>query len=283
MDTTAAIPEQTIRAAEPRRSPLLRVSVPAIVFVGSAALIWAGWLCGGAVLVAGFLAGLAAAGLAVLWLYRPHLGGTLLIALGSGATAAAGVSLLTGGSVPWLLVAFWGGSAILLGAILDLVAGPGADRAAVVALVAVVSLLILSGVGLTAYVSETWTAAEQSALQNLPIIPKAQLAVAQRLHMEPVTGGEWGAHWALRADDPRAEFDKMRALLVSDGWTVTDTAPMALTAEKRGFQVQLTERPTPASASAPAASSEASAVAKGAYIIDVTAHVLAKGDSSAKK
>ena len=276
MEPTAATSEQ-VRAVEPRRSTLLRVAVPVITFAGAAALVWAGWLCGGSVLVAGVLCGMAAVGLAVLWLFRPRIGGALLIALGSATTAASGVSLLTGGSVPWLLVAFWGGSAILLAAILDLVAGPGTDRPTIVALVAVVSLLVLSGVGLTAYVAETWTAAEQRTLQNLPIVPKAQAAVAEHLRLEPVVGGEWGAHWSLRASDPRKEFDRMRSMLVTDGWTISDTAPMALIAEKSGFQVQLTEQPVPETASG---STESSAGATSGYTLNVTAHVLAKSDST---
>jgi len=275
METTADMPEQ-VRAVEPRRSTLLRVAVPGITFAGAAAVVWAGWLCGGSVLLAGLLCGIAAVGFAVLWLFRPRIGGVLLIALGSATTAASGVSLLTGGSVPWLLVAFWGGSAILLAAILDLVAGPATDRPTIVALVAVISLLVLSGIGLSAYVSETWTAAEQQTLRNLPIVPKARVAVADHLRIEPVVGGEWGAHWSLRSGDPRKEFDGMRSMLIADGWTVSDTAPMALIAEKNGSQVQLAEQPVPETASG---STESSA-GTTSYTLEVSAHVLAQSDAA---
>ena len=67
------------------------------------------------------------------------------------------------GAVPWLLTSFWAGAATLLAGLLDLIGREGNDPMVGVTVAAVVSLLLLSALGLGQYVRVSWPPAKGGA------------------------------------------------------------------------------------------------------------------------
>jgi hypothetical protein len=158
---------------------------------------------------------------------------------------ASGAGLLIGGSVPWLLVAFWGGTATLLAAIMDLVAAPEPRRDARAAVAAVGFLLVLSAVGLAVYVQQTWHAEDRAMLQSLPIVPTSPVV---HVRVEPAANGSWYEGWALQTSDPAAELKRATAALAKDGWKIRTITPVHAVAAKNDYLLDVVEQMRPAAA-----------------------------------
>lgn len=271
MEITAEQNPNGAAAPEPqRRSMLMRIAVPSVAAAGAFALVWAGLLSHGIAAAAAIVGGIAAVAGAVAWEFRRDVGRLVLFVTGGAGLVASGAVMLMGGTVPWLLVGFWGSVAVLLAATLDAVVGPGLDRSATIAVVAVASLLLLSALGLGEYVRATWSPAERSILEQLPVYKAAMASpvagVARRV-VAPVADGTWGVNWSDRTTDPAGEYGRMRTALIASGWQVTDLGPMKLRAEKNGFVVELSESAVKASAAATTTASS------GMYDVAVDVHV----------
>lgn len=263
--TTAAKPHP-----REQRAMLLRIAIPCVVAAGASALMWAGLLSGTELASwAAVLGGGAAVIGAIIWEFRPGIGRWVLVVTGAVGAVWSGALILSGGSLPWLLVGFWGSVAVLLAATLDFVAGPTLDRSATIAVLAVATLLLLSALGLGEYVRITWSPAERSILERLPVYRAAMahsVGGAAKSVIAPVREGQWGASWTNLTADPNAELASMRSALVAEGWNVTESAPTRLLAEKNGFTCEVYER---AVRSAVAAAATSSAM----YSVQVAVHV----------
>ena len=230
-------------ATATRRPFLLRFAVPGVALAGALALGWTGWLSDTRAVLWLTLAGAALAVVsAALWEWHPRLGDLLLRVVGAIAMALAGVPLLAGGALPWLLVGFWGGAALVLASTLDLMTLSGEDRSSTATVLAVVTLLLLSAAGLASYVRAYWSPAERRLLQTLPIIPSDNTSPFDTVvRYEPQTSGQWGATWSENVADPGANVVRMQRALEADGWRVARAAPMALYATKGVYTLELVE------------------------------------------
>lgn len=247
----------------------MRISVPAVVVAGAVAVLWAGILAGGSAVWWCAAVAAVAIGCAALWEFNVRAGHVALMLVGWGVTILSGLALLTGGSLPWLLVAFWGGVAIILAATLDLVAGTATDRSASVAVVPVITLLFLSALGLALYVHENWTPQERRVLESLPIVPRSLIGASQVREL-PVQGGEWAYTWNVASRNQNATVDEMVATLRRAGWSVTEPAPLQLLAHKDGYYAQIYYPADQLEGVPPAASQ---APVGGAGTLAITVHV----------
>lgn len=270
MEITAESPHPSKTSRPPeQRSLLLRIAVPSVAAAGAFALVWAGLLSGGPAAFASILGAFVALAGSLTWEFRPAVGRWLLGVTGAAGLVWSGAVMLSGGSVPWLLVGFWGSAAVLLAAVLDIVVGPGLDRSATIAVVAVTTLLLLSALGLGEYVRATWSPAERSILEQLPLYRAAMTASvdgAVKRAIAPVHRGEWGSTWHNLTTDPTTELERMRQAMKAEGWNVTEPAPMQLLASKNGFVVEVYERALKETTTATTAS-------VGIYDVQVAVHV----------
>jgi hypothetical protein len=252
------------------RSLLLRVAVPCVGLAGAVAMVWAGLLGGQAVWPEAAATVVLVVLATLIWEFSPVLGDLGYAFAGVAATVANGVALITGEALPWLLVAFWGGAAVLLAAALDFVAARDSERSAAVSVVAVVALLALSALGLGQYVRATWTQQERAMLRAVT----AELmtpGVNPSTDVVPVLGGGWGTHWSAQTGDPAEYLSAMRDKLTGDGWEVAQPAALRLTGRREGYRLTLSEQP----ATATTAKNPASSVG---YTVDCDLEVTA--DSS---
>jgi len=219
---------------------LLRAAVVGVALSGASALVWAGMLAGGT--AQGFAIAGAAVALAgaLVWEFGPRAGYAILAGDGVAVMIASVFALLVQGTVPWVLVAFWGGTAVVLAALLHLVGGDGPERSTTVTVVAVISLLALSALGLGEYVRMAWTPGELAMLRGMPVYGEGESSPAATVRTSaPVSGGEWGASWSVVATEPAEQFSRMRQRLTADGWSVESQSSTSLRAEKDGYRLEL--------------------------------------------
>jgi hypothetical protein len=238
MDTSGEAP--TTRSSG-NRSIIVRVSVLGVVLAGAIAL-------GSAAAMAGATAGATAGTLALLamlvaiasgatWLYAPRVGFWLLLVDALGVLVLSGVGLATG-PVPWMLVAFWGGSAVLLAALLHLISDSSPGRSTTATLVAVISLLVLSAVGLTAYVQATWPRAERATLQRISALaaPSPAEGAAWVVRPSPEAWGGWHCVW-LYYGTPAEAWTGVRSALEQDGWLLGTLSTRTFVAGRGAEQI----------------------------------------------
>lgn len=269
MDKPAQIP---LRRTPPAPSMLLRAAIVGVALSGASALVWAGLLAGGTAQGMAVASAVVAVLGALVWEFRPRAGYLMLSADGIATMAASALMLLAQGTVPWVLVAFWGGTAVLLAAMLHLIGGDGPERSTAATVVAVLSLLALSALGLGEYVRTTWTPGELAMLRGLPVYGAGQPgpAVAVRTSA-PVSGGEWGASWSVVTTEPAGQFARMGQRLTADGWSVETQSPTSLRAEKDGYRLELQASVSP-EAIAPGLR-PAPGTTGDAYVMHLVAHV----------
>jgi hypothetical protein len=239
---------------------VLGVAFAGAVALGSAAIV-AGPGSGGLALLAAVV---AVAGGAVWW-YRPRAGYWMLLVDGVLTMTLSGVGLARG-AVPWLLVAFWGGSALLLAAVMHLTAGAG--RSGTVTLVAVISLLALSALGLGQYVRATWPPSERAILEQLPTLLSAEkLDAVWTAKAVPAPGGAWTCGWRISA--PREEaLVYVKAALAKGGWRIDAMSASKLSAEKNGDHLDVVV------ATVPDASGQSSVTSsQGTQLVATVSHV----------
>jgi len=213
------------------RVPVLGVVLAAALSLGAAAVM-SGYPMGGPPV----LAALVAVAGGVVWLYAPRAGYWILLVGGITTMVASGIALVQG-AVPWLLVTFWGGSALLLAAILHLTAGQG--RSSTVTTVAVISLLALSALGLGQYVRATWTADDRAVLEALPRMVAARAVAPVWVdEPEPAPEGAWSCTWMMPMTRSEA-LRTTRSLLVRNGWHIRRFSTVGITAVKSGEAVEL--------------------------------------------
>jgi hypothetical protein len=186
----------------------------------------------------------------VVYLLWPRVGAIVLMAAGATVCAACIVGLMYIGTLPWLLTGFWGGSAALLAGLLDLIGRDTSDPTVSATVVAVVSLLLLSALGLGAYVRMTWSESARVMLESVPTdvgnLPGARLGDSGST-VEPAAGGRWQCSWTVRTRDLRRSWQSLRLSVESAGWAVADTAERSpMTAEKDGYELQITVTPADA-------------------------------------
>jgi len=229
--------DATIRptAVHPKvRPPLaVAVAVPGSALAGALALA----LASRSVSAPGSTVLLVYSGLialcAFVYFARPRLTAAALAILGTSGCVASAFALLMGGTVPWLLVAFWGSSAALLAGLLDYIGRGGPDRLSSVTVTAIVSLLLLSAIGLGEYVRMTWSSAERAMLESVlkaPSKTQSPQFEAAPTDLEQAPGGKWAAYWTVATNDPLEAWDGMREAVEGDGWTVF--------AEERGRELR---------------------------------------------
>jgi uncharacterized membrane protein SirB2 len=234
MDSFAENPSSSSAGTQPfiARVPVLGVVIAAAFALGAASVM-SGYPMGGPPL----FATLAAVSGGVVWLYAPRIGYWILLVSGLVIMTASGIALARG-AVPWLLVAFWGGSALLLAAILHLTTGAG--RSSTVTLVAVISLLALSALGLGQYVRATWTPDERAILERLPKLVVAPAATPVWTDAPaPAPDGAWRCAWVVSVTRSEA-LRTVRGVLVRDGWIIRTFSTTGMSAEKAGDRVDLT-------------------------------------------
>jgi hypothetical protein len=217
----------------------------------------------------GALAGavIAVAG-AIVYLVWPRIGATVLVACGTAGIVLVGLALIMSGSVPWLLIAFWGASATLLAGLLHFTEqGPSAARLAAVTVGAVVALLVLSAFGLGLYVRMTWSEQERAVLESAQLAEDAPgLSGVVEPAAEPAPGGEWAIHWTYVGDEPEAAFDEIGRRLAARGWQVSRT-PEGLVAEHTGYRIRVVLDETATQDSSPrGAESSQTVVPMSAYV-----------------
>lgn len=255
-------------------SALLRTAVAGVALSGASALLWAGILAGGPELVAASVSAALAVVGALVWEIRPRVGYAILTVDGVVAMLVTAFLLVTRGSVPWMLVAFWGSSAVLLASMLHLMGGAGPERSTTVTVVAVISLLALTALGLGEFVRATWTPGELSVLRSLPIYESGEPGPAAVVKTSaPVSGGEWGASWTVITKAPAAQFARMSVELTAEGWNVSKQSATSLLAEKDGYTLGLQASVSPEAIAPGLSSAPSSATAGDAYVMHLIAHV----------
>ncbi|MGV8083382.1 MAG: hypothetical protein AB2L09_07110 [Coriobacteriia bacterium] len=130
---------------------LLRVAVPLCAIVGAFAIGFAAFLTNGMPSVLCGIAWIAAIVGAVTWPRDVILGGRIVFATGSAGMLLFGSAMLMT-TAPWELVAFWGSSALMLAYLTAYVGASSSDQRRVATIIAVVSLLVLTAMGLGQYV-----------------------------------------------------------------------------------------------------------------------------------
>lgn len=228
----------------PERALLTRVAVLGVVFAGACALVAASMMAGTAEGRLAAAASLVAVIGAFTWWFAPRAGYVVLLVDGAVTMVATSVALARG-PLPWLLVAFWGGSALVLAAVLHLTADAG--RTGTVTLVAVISLLVLSAVGMAQYVRSTWHDADRATLERVVLAVQSPAATGESWQRRVLPGpaGTWYCRWMVPVT-PASGGRLIRAALLRQGWRVVSASGARLSAT-RG-----TERLTVDIASAPA-------------------------------
>jgi len=244
-------PTRAPQPATDARPLLLRIAVSACALAGAMALA----LVTGPLRPELFIAAAVAVGVgAVVYLAQPRAGALAFIVLGSMICAACMVGLFVVGAVPWLLTGFWGGAAALLAGLLDLIGRDGTDSMIVATVAAVVSLLLLSALGLGEYVRINWTPRERAMLEGVPAAIAGTGATGVGgidAYFEPVPQGRWACRWMLRTRDAAKSWQAMRLAVESAGWAVrVDSPGHSLVADKSGFVLTITASEADAEAAA---------------------------------
>jgi len=205
-----------------RRSVALRVAVAGSALAGGLALV----------LVTGPLrpevyvsAGIAVFISVAVYLVQPQAGTIAFLALGTAICVACAVALFSVGTVPWLLASFWGGAATLLAGLLDLIGKDGNESMVSVTVAAVVSLLLLSALGLGQYVRVSWPPASRAILESLPRDVTEQVGRrpgASGMVVEQAPGGRWVGRWVVRTRDAFRTWDSLTLAIEADGWRVVE-------------------------------------------------------------
>ncbi|NTW28808.1 MAG: hypothetical protein HGA39_05525 [Coriobacteriia bacterium] len=219
----------------------MSAAVPGAAGAGALALACAGMLAGGVVAACGAAAGVLALAGAVAWLLGYRYGGWLVAATGVLGIIATALAMMVNGVVPWEIVAFWGSTALLLAEAMDLTAASGSERMAMATVLAVISLLVLSAIGLGEYVSLAWPATGRQALRELPIYPTGTAAATVvSVREEPLAGGKWSCVWQVPQGSAAIEVARARGTLEQAGWHVSASSDTSLVAEKDGLELGLT-------------------------------------------
>jgi hypothetical protein len=130
------------------------------------------------------------------------VGTIAFVALGALLCVVCAVALLVQGATPWLLTSFWGGAATLLAGLLDLIGRDGAEQIVGVTVAAVVSLLLLSALGLGQYVRLIWPLSGRAMLESLPMGVTGQSGSGGSMTaVEQAPRGRWMGHWVVRTRD----------------------------------------------------------------------------------
>jgi len=236
-------PARVRRAGAHARPLMLRIAVIGCALAGAMALA----LVTGPVRPELFIAAAVAVGVAaVVYLVQPRAGAIAFLALGTAICVGCVVPLLTMGTVPWLLTGFWGGAATLLAGLLDLIGRDGTDSMVVATVVAVVSLLLLSALGLGQYVRVNWTAAERAMLEQVPRdVAEPDAGTARNaVYVQQAPQGRWVCRWLVRTRDVGKAWAAMRLAMESEGWRVhADEPGEELTAKKGGYELTIEARP----------------------------------------
>lgn len=206
----------------------------------------------------------------LVYLLKPRLAAATLTGLGALGCVATGLALVSWGTVPWLLVAFWGSSAVLLAGLLDYIGRGGPDRLSSVTVGAVASLLMLSSVGLGEYVRMNWSSAERAMLESVPLTPAPasgpRLMVAPH-ELEQAPDGKWAAHWTVWTADPVDSWSSVRSAVLRDGWTIfAEKKGRELRARKDSFDLTVIAEKTANARVGPGAETSATSGAAGWYV-----------------
>ena len=203
-----------------KRSLMLRVAVTGSAIAGGIALVVVTGPLRPEIFIS---AGIAVFVAAAVYLAQPRAGTIAFLALGTAICAACAVALFTVGAVPWLLTSFWAGAATLLAGLLDLIGRDGTDPMIGVTVAAVVSLLLLSALGLGQYVRVNWPLTSRAMLESLPQDVTEQTGArtgATRMVVEQAPGGRWVGHWIVRTRDTVRTWDSFALAVRADGWSV---------------------------------------------------------------
>ncbi len=188
-------------------------------------------------------AGIAVFVSAAVYLAQPRAGTIAFLTLGTAICAACAVALFTVGAVPWLLTSFWAGAATLLAGLLDLIGRDGTDPMIGVTVAAVVSLLLLSALGLGQYVRVSWPLAGKAMLESLPqdvTSGAGAQARATTMVVEQAPGRRWLGRWVVRTRDTVRTWDAFALAVRADGWNVTtDQQCKELRAVKDGYVLRV--------------------------------------------
>jgi len=198
---------------------MLRVAVTGSAIAGAAALIVAAGPLQPEIYVS---TGVAVIVAAIIYLVQPRAGTIAFLTLGTAICVACAVAFARVGAVPWLLTSFWAGAATLLAGLLDLIGREGKDPIVGVTVVAVLSLLLLSALGLGQYVRMNWPPAARAVLESLPqdISPSDSASSGPRMVVEQASGGRWAGHWSVRTRNPVRTWDTLALALAADGWRI---------------------------------------------------------------
>lgn len=242
MATTSDAGHGVTVTRDDRRAPMLRVAVTGSAIAGAAALI----------VVAGPLrpeiyvgAGVAVIAAAIIYLVQPRAGTIALLAVGTAICIACAVAFTQVGAVPWLLTSFWAGAATVLAGLLDLIGREGKDPIVGVTVVAVLSLLLLSALGLGQYVRMNWPPAARAVLESLPqgVSPTDSASSAPRMAVEQASGGRWAGHWRVRTRNRVRAWDTLALALAADGWRISvNESCDRLRAVKDGYVLWVVEK-----------------------------------------
>lgn len=202
-----------------RRAPMLRVAVTGSAIAGAVALIVAAGPLRPEIYVS---TGAAVIVAAIIYLVQPRAGTIAFLTLGAAICVACAVAFARVGAVPWLLTSFWAGAATLLAGLLDLIGREGKDPIVGVTVVAVLSLLLLSALGLGQYVRMNWPPAAKAVLESLPqdISPSNGASSGPRMVVEQASGGRWAGHWSVRTRNRVRAWDALTLALAADGWRI---------------------------------------------------------------
>ena len=224
----------------PKRSPMLRVAVTGSAVAGGIALV----IVTGPLRPEVFIsAGIAVFVSAAVYLAQPRAGTIAFLTLGTAICVSCAVALFTVGAVPWLLTSFWAGAATLLAGLLDLIGRDGTDPMVGVTVAAVVSLLLLSALGLGQYVRVSWPLTGRAMLESLPQDVTGQIGGrtgATRMVVEQAPGGRWVGRWIVRTRDSVRTWDAFALAVQADGWDVSANKSCAeLRAIKDGYVLRV--------------------------------------------
>ncbi len=151
------------------------------------------------------MAALVAAVGGVVWWYAPRAGYWILLVDGLLTMSVSGVALVRGAVPSGCSLRSGAGPLLLLAAILHLTGGAG--RSGTVTLVAVISLLVLSALGLGQYVRTTWSDDERAILERLPQLVGTPVST-WTVPISPAPDGAWtlrvGHVRASRRDDSQS-------------------------------------------------------------------------------
>lgn len=238
------MPATADRPIQARPPLLLRVAVPGAALAGAAGLLLAAAAAPGAEPV--FAAGALAAVGGLIYPVSPRVGAWILLAVGAVTLAFTGFALTFGGSVPWLLVTFWGASATLLAGLMHVIErGNTAELMSGVTVGTVVAVLALSALGLGQYVQANWTAEERAMLEQLPFLdPQVTRDVNALAGMvvesiEPAPGGMWAAYCTYRGKDQLEAVSDMAERLKAHDWVVAEEFGVELTAAKDLYRLRV--------------------------------------------